>query len=184
MELQEKWVDVEGYEGKYKVSNLGKVKTLDWRETGREKLLKQTLKTQGYYTIWLRKDGLKKEFYVHRLVADAFIPKVEGKTFVNHKDCNKMNNSATNLEWCTNQENIAHAHLNHRYKDKKGIPLIYREKRVKMLDRKTNEIIKVFADVMDARRYIGDGDRNSSHIYSCLLGDRKTHKGYRWEWDL
>lgn len=177
------WKDVVGFEGKYIISNLGNVATLDWRGTNKSKQLKKTKNSNGYYTVSLKDETGSKQHYVHRLVADAFIPKIDGKTFINHKDCNKKNNNADNLEWCTPKENIVHASINHRFPERKGIPLAHKHKRVRMIDKRSNEIIKVFSDVMEAREYIGDDYLHTSHIYSCLSGNRKSHKGYIWEWE-
>lgn len=180
---EEIWKDITGYDGKYKISNFGNVLSLDWRGTKKPKILKKTKKSNGYLTVSLATEDSYKMVYIHRLVASAFLPKIEGKDFVNHKDCNKANNNVDNLEWCTQKENSIHASINHRLWDRKGKPLVYTNKRVKMINKITNETIKIFADVMEARKYIGDGDRHSSHIYSCLTGERKSHKGYKWLWE-
>ena len=114
----EVWKDVKGYEGLYQVSNLGNVKSLyglcGRKYVKREKILKKTvhLAYGNYYreVVTLRKDKKKKEFKVHRLVAEAFLPNLENKPMVNHIDGNPLNNRIDNLEWCTNRENIIHAY--------------------------------------------------------------------------
>ena len=93
----------------YEVSEYGDVYSL---KTGKKVLLKQQTDVDGYKVIGLYKEGICKRQKVHRLVADAFLDKVEGKDCVNHKDGNKWNNSKTNLEWCTRQENSKHASEN------------------------------------------------------------------------
>lgn len=95
---------IEGYEGLYSVSDSGEV--FSYRSN---KLLSKTKTTTGYYKVELYKDGSKKSLKVHRLVAMAFIPKIEYKPFINHKDGNKLNNNVENLEWCTQKENVNHA---------------------------------------------------------------------------
>jgi len=94
---------------RYSVSNLGNVKN---NMTG--KTLSQRLASNGYLRVNLRTGLIKYEKpsvrSVHRLVAEAFLPPVEGKTYVNHKDCDKTNNNVDNLEWCTAQENSEHAY--------------------------------------------------------------------------
>lgn len=79
-----------------------------------KKLMKQQINNDGYMTITLGSTevGNKKTYLVHRLVAEHFIPKIEGKIYVNHKDSNKVNNNVDNLEWCTNGENIIHCNNN------------------------------------------------------------------------
>lgn len=64
----------------------------------------------GYYRVGLFIDGKPKTYKLHRLIAECFIEKQEGKTQVNHKDCNKLNNEVSNLEWCNNSENQLHAY--------------------------------------------------------------------------
>ena len=107
------WKDIPGYEGLYQVSNVGEIKSLrGWNGRGyvhREKILSKTMTTTGYYKVELTKDGIRKSLKVHRLVAYAFIPRTEGKPYINHKDGNPLNNVVDNLEWCTQKENVNHA---------------------------------------------------------------------------
>ena len=103
--MEEIWKDIKGYEGHYKVSNLGNVKSFKY---GKETLLKRRLTDRGYDTAMLYDKGKQKCFKIHRLVAQAFIPNLENKSEVNHIDGNKLNNSVDNLEWCTHKENITH----------------------------------------------------------------------------
>lgn len=71
--------------------------------------LKQRVHCQGYIRFALCENGIVKQFYAHRLVAEQFLPKIEGKDFVNHLDGDKTNNHVSNLEWCTKKENSVHA---------------------------------------------------------------------------
>lgn len=102
----EEWRDVVGYEGLYEVSNFGRVKSLQ-RDVA--KILKSNPGIGGYLRVVLCKNEVKKNRFVHVLVAQAFIPNPEGKKQVNHRDGNKKNNHVDNLEWTTPAENIAHA---------------------------------------------------------------------------
>jgi NUMOD4 motif/HNH endonuclease len=114
--MDEVWVPVKGYEGVIEVSNIGRVRTLN-RESplnGGTRLVKGQianlqLKKNGYLQVAVRTPGKRKWFLVHRLVAQAFIPNLEGLPQVNHIDANKQNNNASNLEWTNAAENQNHA---------------------------------------------------------------------------
>ena len=126
----EVWKDIPDYEGKYKASNLGRIKSLNFNGTGKEKIMK--LRTGNrYYMIALWKNGIRKDYLLHRIVAETFIPNPENKPFINHKDENCFNNSINNLMWCTHKENMNWGTRNERIsKANKGkvIPKNIREK--------------------------------------------------------
>ena len=98
--MNEAWKDIEGYETLYQVSSQGRVKNIP-----RNKLLKADKTSDGYLRVKLSKDGVAKNFRVHRLVAKAFIDNPSGLEEVNHKDEDKANNKVYNLEWCTREYN-------------------------------------------------------------------------------
>lgn len=106
--MEEVWKDIEGYEGLYQVSNLGRVKSLA-RKDGlymmSERIKKQHI-SNHYYAIGLNKKGVFKTMHVHRLVAKTFLPNPDNLPQVNHKDENKLNNRVDNLEWCTAKYNV------------------------------------------------------------------------------
>ena len=95
----ETWKAISGYEGIYEVSDLGRVRSLVHRNRWKPGILKPLKHPRGYIQVGLRKDGHTKQTLVHRLVAEAFIPNPQGLDTVNHKDEDKTNNSASNLEW-------------------------------------------------------------------------------------
>jgi hypothetical protein len=99
--LKEIYVDIQGFIGLYKISNFGNVKSFRRKEPI---ILSPFKDTNGYHRVSL----CGKDYSVHRLVANAFLPKIENKDLVNHKDLVKTNNSIDNLEWCNNRENVLH----------------------------------------------------------------------------
>ena len=111
--MEEIWKDVIGYENKYEVSNLGRVRSCPRNTSGLGRadylIMKQSKDKGGYMTIGLMMNGKKSRSRVHRLVASSFIPNPEGKEFVNHIDGVKDNNILSNLEWSTPSENTRHA---------------------------------------------------------------------------
>jgi len=115
--MQEKWKSIPGYEGLYKCSNLGIIKSLKRKckggnniRTVPEKYLTYRTTDSGYLRVALTKNRITKDFFVHRIIAMAFLRNPENKPFVNHKNGIKKDNRPTKLEWCTQSENEIHAH--------------------------------------------------------------------------
>lgn len=106
--LDEIWKPIRDYEGLYDVSNYGRVRCHDYYKKGITQIL-QTNATKGYYVkVGLRKNGQKRYFRVHRLVAIAFLPSPqEGQTQVEHLNCDKRDNRVENLRWCSPKGNMA-----------------------------------------------------------------------------
>lgn len=106
------WKTIKGFEKLYVISDNGDIKSL-LKKRGfykqKEKLLKQKITKFGYKTTRLWKNNKGKDVLVHRLVAETFISNKFNKPQVNHKDGNKLNNNANNLEWMTSSENLKHA---------------------------------------------------------------------------
>lgn len=100
------WKDIKGYEGIYQVSNMGRIKSLNYRRTGKEGILNPTYDKDGYLLVYLYKNKKMKCCKVHRLVAIEFLPNPNNLPEVNHIDENKENNTVYNLEWCTSKYNI------------------------------------------------------------------------------
>lgn len=103
----EEWKPIEGYEELYEISNLGnirsknrKVSTSNGKNWVIEGKNRKCTKHKGYYVIGLTKNKKEKQYKVHRLVAQAFIPNPYNLPQVNHKDANGLNNNVDNLEWC------------------------------------------------------------------------------------
>lgn len=120
---EERWVDFIGYEGYFKVSDLGRVLSLDRKiicSNGRKilyksNILKNHISKRGYYVTDVRVNFLRKTFYIHRLIAIHFIPNPLNKEQINHKDSNPLNNSINNLEWVSNLENTCHRSKKKKY---------------------------------------------------------------------
>lgn len=123
MVLKEEWRDIEGYEGLYQVSNLGRVRSLDrlvnnhsgLKRSIKGHVLKDTLcNNRGHRKIEIQKNKKRRSFLVHRLVALAFLPNPKKKSEVNHIDANVENNNVSNLEWVTPEENREHYRRYHK----------------------------------------------------------------------
>lgn len=125
---QEKWIAISGYGDRYEVSDYGNVRSKDMfmnnmhggQTLKRGRILKPFYSGKKYQTVRLCWDGKHPCARIHRLVAFAFVKNLQSKPHVNHIDGNKQNNKASNLEWCTNQENQIHAIKNGLSKIKKG----------------------------------------------------------------
>ena len=113
--MKEIWKDIEGYEGRYQVSNFGNVKSLNYKHTGEEKIMQSCKDKIGYLHIKLFMNGKPKMYKVHRLVAQAFIPNPNNYPQVNHKDENKTNNHVSNLEFCTPKYNNNYGTHNEKF---------------------------------------------------------------------
>ena len=113
-ECEEIWKDIVierngtlyDYTGLYQVSSLGRVRIVNYRGTGKTKIKKLQIPDGKYVSVSLTRDKKLETFYVHRLVANAFIPNPNNLPQVNHKDEDKTNNNVNNLEWCTSEYNI------------------------------------------------------------------------------
>ena len=101
---KEIFIPIDGFEGVYEISNFGRVKS----HKGKTKFLQGSI-NKGYRIVHLMKDHKRYSVMVHRLVAEYFLPKINGKNEINHIDGNKLNCCVENLEWCTHLENVQHA---------------------------------------------------------------------------
>ena len=168
--MEEIWKDIEGYEGLYRVSNLGNIKSVR-----NSIILKGKDNGYGYMQVVLY-NGKRKKLYTHRLVAKAFIFNFDNKTEVNHIDGNKKNNEVSNLEWCTHSENIIHADKNGLRNPPKGIKS---KKSKKIFQIYKNGKTQLWGNITVA------SDKfkiNRGNIIKCCKGKRATAGGYRWEY--
>lgn len=168
--MQEIWKDIEGYEGCYQVSNLGRVKSLMY---GKEKILKAQVVTNGYLAVSLCKEGKIKKHTIHRLVAKAFIENPDNLPQVNHRDENKTNNTIQNLEWCSAEYNMNYGNRNKRsVESNTNNP----KKSKQVLCVETN---KIYPSVMQVKREFGFSNSNISKV---CLGKIKSAYGYTWRY--
>ena len=161
--MQEVWKDVKGYEGLYQVSNLGRVKTTS---TNYIKTLSKS--NREYLRVQLHKNGVSKHISVHRLVATAFLDNPNKLKEVNHKDENKTNNNASNLEWCTRTHNNNFGKRNDCVAKKLSNPV----RRISMSGEVT-----VFASMHEAAKIT---KISLTQISNMCNGKRKSKK-YIWE---
>lgn len=173
MEIKEEWKIIEGYPN-YQISNYGNVKSLNF---GKEKILKQKMDRNGYFLVGLSKEGKKKHYLVHRIVASAFIPNPNNLPIINHIDEVKTNNCANNLEWCTQKYNINFGTTKERIsKTLKG--KILHQKPIVQLT-KSGLIIGVYESASQVEREL---NINHTTISKCCNGKRKTCGGFKWKY--
>lgn len=191
----EMWKNIEGYEGLYEVSTNGEVRRMRYIGKNRDskykkpKILKQKTTKKGYKQLTLCKDGEKKSFQVHRLVAETFLKKDECRDQVNHMDGCKANNNLSNLEWMTQGENIKHSYdkgfrqPTKHWEGKRGSEHP-QSKQVVVLD-KGNKFIKMFESILQCRDWLRETvnpKATDSHIVSCCKGERNEHCGYKYKY--
>lgn len=177
--IKEVWKDVVGHEGRYMVSNLGRVKSMNYLGHSGERVLKTTRHHTGYMVISLGKKP-KKMYLVHILVATAFIENPYGKRYVNHIDGNKENNTVENLEWVTSAENVHHA-IRTGLRDPHNVPRKYgadhySSKPVYQFDLYGN-LIKKWDSQSDAARFY----RKKGNSINLPV-DKQSHTRYGFVW--
>lgn len=171
--MQEIWKDIEGYNGYHQISNYGRVKSCDRISNNRRgnylkksKILKTSVDNDGYIHVTLCKNGERKTFTIHKLVATSFIENPFNLLEINHKDENKANNNVENLEWCTRKYNLNYG--NRMKKIRKCVVQYYNEVEVCS-----------FNSIMDAENKTSI---NKGSISNCCLGKTKTAGGFNWKY--
>lgn len=201
--MTEEWRDIVGYEGRYQVSNLGRVMTLGTGQTHKEKKILRTSTSHGRYLIVaLTKDGKTKSHTVHRLVAMAFIPNEdETKTQLDHIDGDSFNNKVDNLRWCTGKENCQNPiTLKRKSESKKGklnpnhlsnLVGERREKFMRTIKENHKRLMKPVEQVLNGKviaRYdcAAEADKitgiSATNISRCCSGQRKTAGKFEWRY--
>ena len=191
--LQEEWKDIAGYEGLYQISSHGNVRSVPRKGTRGGAVL-ASYGSSGYLQTHLCRDGIAKTFQVHRIVATHFLENPYELPEVNHKDENKTNNHADNLEWCDRIYNqnfgtaIERMVANHNYAEsakKSAAHHDYKEvgrkqgRRVLQIDAGGN-IVKRWDSIRSAAAHFGNSPGN---IVAACKGRYKESCGYRWEYE-
>lgn len=157
---KETWKAIEGYEGIYEVSTMGRVKSIKY---GKERIMKHRKDKDGYLFLSLFKNNKGKTERIHRLVANAFIINDDAtKTEINHIDKNRTNNRYSNLEWCEHKYNIVYSNA-------------------KTVNQYTidGEFIKQWESTHEVKRALG---YSQGHISSCCRGECRKAYGYIWKY--
>lgn len=172
--MEEIWKTIEDYPN-YMVSNMGRVKAINWHREGKEKEMKPYTTYKGYLRLRLTKNGKSKQFQIHRLVAEAFIPNPDNKPQIDHINTDKTDNRVENLRWVTNKENCNNPISKQNYsKGNKG------KKSVSILQfTKDGEFVRKWNSMSDAEQELGI--RRLSEYCSNKYG-RKSAGGYIWRY--
>lgn len=169
---KEIWKDIAGFEGLYQVSSFGRVKSFYGKK---EHILRPGNQRNNYLFVILCKDGKRKSYLVHRLVANAFIPNPNKLPVINHLDENKQNNFVSNIEWCSYSYNNSY-----NDKAKKAAAKLINGPCSKKVGQYSHagKLIKIWPSIHEAARQ----GFNHGHIWSCCQGRLKTHAGFKWRY--
>lgn len=169
----ERWAEIDGFPG-YFVSDKGRVKST---LRNRSLIRKNQIDKGGYERVQLKIGGKSKHVFVHRLVAEAFLPNPENKPQVNHIDGNKRNNRKENLEYVTPAENTVHAYKTGlRNDDTLRANAMATARKVSQLCPKTGEVINVWSSVSSTKT----GGFDKAAVHRCCQLIKDTHGGFRW----
>lgn len=186
--MKEIWKPVKNYEGLYEVSNMGRVKSLNYNKTGKERILKLNKDKDGYLLVNLHKNTKMKSCKVHRLVATAFVENPEGYTEVNHINENKLDNRANNLEYCSRSYNNNYGTRNQRAGEKLKGRKFSEETIKKMAESKKKPVYSIdkesglityWESAKEAGRVLGI---DPSSITRCCKGKVKSAGGFYWQY--
>ena len=176
------WKNIKDYPN-YMVSNLGRIKSLNYKRTGKEQILKQIKNSNGYLRVALSKNGNIKKYQIHRLVAEAFLPNPENKPCIDHINCNRSDNRVENLRWVTQKENnnnpltIDKLNKNAHLKNKFGAEHPLSKPIIQFT--KNGEFIRKWDSIRDVERELGI---NQGNISNCCKGKLKLTGGYIWSY--
>ena len=183
--MREIWRDKKDYEGLYQVSNLGRVKSLNYNHTGKERLMKPSRDKDGYFVLTLS-NGTSLQFKVHRLVAETFLPNPENKPCVNHKiegdegktinivyinEDGTVDEEKSTIEWATYEENNNYGTSLQRGAKARSKPVLQFT-----LD---GEFVREYPSITEANVLLGVSP-NSGKIGLCCRGKQKSAYGFKW----
>ena len=160
--------DGEVYEGLYKVSNLGRILSLNYKNTGKPGLMTPFDNGYGYLQVELCKNKETKHCFVHRLVGEAFLPNPDNLPEINHIDEDKTNNRVDNLEWKNHRDNLNHGTHNERMAKTKSKPVLQLTL--------TGELIREWESTNEC----GRNGFNQGAVAACCRGEKPQYKGFLW----
>lgn len=185
--MNEVWKPITGYEGKYEVSNLGNVKSLSriivrkngMKQTIAERILKPQINNTGHFRVQLE----EKRYFVHRLVAKEFLQNPNNYEVVNHIDCNPKNNDASNLEWCSQKQNMEYAskigHLVCNDQKRKKLSDAHKKTPIFSINLKTGEK-KKYSSIQEAAKEYG----SAGNICDCCKNSEHSYKGCKFYYEF
>lgn len=190
--MEEIWKPIKGYEGYYEASNMGNIRSVDriilstanilhteHTQLRKGRLLKQGNGRKGYKLVVLQRDGKKKTFYAHRIIAITFIENPENKPCIDHINGDHTDNRAENLRWCTQKENINNPNTLHknvatlRNNNANGC----KPKNILQLDKETFAVIR---EIPPKTSFFKDMGYVREYVTSACRNKNKLAYGYRW----
>lgn len=170
--MKELWKAIPGFNGDYYISNRGRVFSRKEYQGEPNRFLAICSAGTGYSAVYLQKDGKHCLRYIHRLVAEAFIPNPNGYPCVNHKDEIKQNNNVENLEWCTYKYNANYGTVLQRLSIIRGKPVA---------QMKDGKVVKIWQSVAE----VGRNGYDRTIVGLCCVGKNRygdgiSYRGYQW----